>query len=102
MEWVLVAILGVLVVLFFWLYWKALSEGRALRNYALLVLLDEGVYAVQRKGLTDLVRSIEAKDAADLGFKVYQSLDRLAERLRNTMLGVNGLRWKLKTSGQSR
>jgi hypothetical protein len=51
--------------------------------------------------LSDVVQSIEAKNAADLGLKVNLLLNRLAERLRDTMLGVAGLLWKLKNSGQS-
>jgi hypothetical protein len=99
MEWVIIGVLAVLLLLFISLYRRSLSEGRALGNYALLLLLDEGVYAVQRKGLFDLVPTIDAKNAVDLGFKVNTSLDHLAERLRhNTPLGVVGMLWKLKNT----
>jgi hypothetical protein len=96
MAWVIVAVLSGLLLLWHSLYWRALKEGRVLRNYALL--LDEGVYAVQRKGLHDLVQSISAKNAGDLGAQVNLSLDHLAARLGHTLLGVNGLLWKLKNS----
>jgi hypothetical protein len=98
MAWVIAAVLGGLLLLWHSLYWRALREGRVLRNSALLLLLDEGVYGVQRQGLHDLVRSIDAKNAGDLGAQVNLSLDHLAARLGHTLLGVNGLLWKLKNS----
>jgi hypothetical protein len=99
MAWMIaVAVLALLVVLFHTLYWRALTEGRHLRNYALLILLDETVYAAQRRGLSDLVQSIDAKNAGELGSKVNLALDSLAARLGHTLLGVAGLLWKLKNS----
>ena len=98
MAWVIVAVLGGLLILWHALYWRALTEGRVLRNYALLLLLNEDVYAVQRKGLHDLVRSLAAKNAGDLGAQVHLSLDHLAARLGDALLGVNGMLWKLKNS----
>jgi hypothetical protein len=97
MEWIIGALV-ISVVLLIALYRKSLGEGRHLRNYALLILLDDSVYAAQRKGLSDLVRSIDAKNAGDLGLKVNLALDKLAARLGHTLLGVAGLLWKLKNS----
>ena len=98
MAWVIVAaVLGVILGYCVG-YWRAVREGRLLRNYALLLLLDERAYTVQRKGLHDLVQSINAKNAVDLGAQVHLSLDNLAARLAPTMLGVGGLLWKLKNS----
>jgi len=99
MAWIVATVvLALLVVLYHTLYWKALTESRHLRNYALLILLDESVYATQRKGLSDLARSIDAKNAGELGSKVNLALDSLAARLGHTLLGVAGLLWKLKNS----
>lgn len=98
MGWIIAGALAIAVVLFFTLYWKALTEGRHLRNYALLILLDELVYAAQRKGLSDLVQNIDAKNAGELGSRVNLALDGLAARLGHTLLGVAGLLWKLKNS----
>jgi hypothetical protein len=63
-------ILGAVALLFVHLYRTALRENRALANYALLILLDDGVCGVQRKGLADVVKSIDAKNAGELGIKV--------------------------------
>jgi hypothetical protein len=99
MAWIIATVvLALLVVLYHTLYWKALTEGRHLRNYALLILLDESVYGAQRKGLSDLVHSLDAKNAGDLRIKVSLALDQLAARLGHTLLGVAGLLWKLKNS----
>jgi hypothetical protein len=97
MEWI-VGLLTLVVVVLIAIYRRSLTEGRHLRNYALLILLDEKVYAAQRKGLSDLVQSIDAKNAGELGSKVNLALDSLAARLGHTLLGVAGLLWKLKNS----
>lgn len=97
MEW----IAGTFVLLFvvqIAVYRKSLQEGHALANYALLILLDETVYATQRRALADLVRNIDAKNAGDLGTQVNVSLIQLARRLGHTLLGVSGLLWKLKNA----
>jgi hypothetical protein len=74
MEWVIIAVLGVLFVLSHTLYWRALSKGRTLRSYALWLLLDEEAYAVQRQGLRDLVHCTDARDAGGLSIKVELEL----------------------------
>ena len=89
--------IAVVAVLFIHLYRMALRENRALTNFALLILLDEKVYAAQQKGLTDLVQSIDARNARELGGKVYLATTQLAARLSGTVLGTNGLLWKRKT-----
>jgi hypothetical protein len=88
--------LAALLVLFIVLYRKALYESRVFGHYTLMLLLDDGVCAMQRKGLTDLVRSLDANSAGNLFPMVKLSLDRLAERLNINPLGVAGLLWKLK------
>jgi hypothetical protein len=97
MSWMVASIiLGVVALLFIHLYRIALRENRALARYALMLLLDDGVCAFQRKGLADLVKSIEAKNAGELGPKVYLATTQLAERLSINPLGVAGLLWKLR------
>jgi hypothetical protein len=97
MEWI-VGALALVVVLLVTLYRKSIRECNHLTNFALLILLDERVYAAQRKGLADLVHTIEAKNAGDLGGRVNLALIQLAERLGDTMLGTAGLLWKLKNT----
>ncbi len=100
MAWIIATVvLALLVVLYHTIYWKALTEGRHLRNYALLILLDELVYVAQRKSLSDFVRTTDAKNAGDLKIKVSLAVDSLVERLGDkTLLGVAGLLWKLRNS----
>jgi hypothetical protein len=102
MLWLTIA-LGVLLLLFFALYRRSLSESQALSNYALLILLDDQVRDAQRKGLRDFVRSTDAKNALELGAKVNLSVAQLAHRLNDTMLGTNGMLWQLRTAaGESK
>jgi hypothetical protein len=77
-------------------YRKSLDESRNLTNYALLILLDEGVCDAQRKALADFVHTIDARNAADLGAKVNLATTQLAARLGHTLLGTAGVLWKLK------
>ena len=94
MLWVAI-IFGVLLVLFVALYRRSVKESQALTDYALLILLDENVYAAQKNGLKQLVKTIDAKDAYDLGLKVLLALTPLAAKLRNP-LATSGLLWKLR------
>jgi hypothetical protein len=96
MEWWIVAALAGLALLLIQMYRLALREVRALTNYALLMLVDEGVYAAQRASLVAFVRASEAKNAGELGGEAYLATGRLAAKLSHTVLGVNGLLWKLK------
>jgi hypothetical protein len=98
MEWI-AGVLAVLLILFIALYNRSLKESRQLTNFALLILLDEGICAAQRKALTDLVRTIDARNAGDLGMKVNLATTQLAARLGHTLLGTAGLLWKLRTGG---
>jgi hypothetical protein len=96
MEWWIVGALIMVVIVLISIYRISLRESRTLTNYALLILLDETVHAAERKGLADLVRAIDAKDAGELGVKVNIATAQLAERLSGTRLGTYGLLWKLK------
>jgi hypothetical protein len=90
-------VVTILLVLTFWIYWKSLSDSRALRSYALLILLDEGVYHAQRQGLIQLVETSSAKSANELATKVMLSVDDLANRLAKTSTpGVHAGLWQIK------
>lgn len=95
MVWAVVA-LAVLCVVLWSLYKRSMRESRSLANYALLLLLDEKVYTAQKSGLHQLVTSLDASGASDLGPKVNLSLSKLALSLENTILGVAGMLWQLK------
>jgi len=47
--------------------------------------------------LIAFVRASEAKNAGELGGQPYLATGRLAGKLSHTVLGVNGLLWKLKS-----
>jgi hypothetical protein len=97
MEWWIVAALAVVLLVQIKVYRLALAENRALTNYVLLMLLDGKVQGVQRASLVEFVHATDAKNAGDLGIKVRLATESLATKLYgNTLLGVNGMLWKLK------
>ena len=99
MEWIigiLAIIVLLLITLLITLYRMAIRESSLLSNYALMILLDGKVYTAQCKGLVNLVHSIEAKTAYELGAHVNIATIQLAKGLEGTRLDVAGLLWKLK------
>ena len=96
MEWWIIGALTVAVVTLIAIYRRSLRESRGLANLVLLILLDQKIHAAQSKGLVDLVGGIDAKNAGELGGKVYLATCELAERLSGNPLGTAGLLWKLK------
>jgi hypothetical protein len=101
MDWWISGALGVVVLILIAIYRRSLRETRFIAHYLLLILLDEEVYAVQRKALANFVRATDAKNAAELGGKTYDGTCQLAEKLSIDMLAVNRLLWKLKTDAAS-
>jgi hypothetical protein len=98
MEWLITGVLAVVVVILIAIYRRSLRESRGLANLVVLILLDPKIHEAQTKGLADLVRGIDAKNAGELGGKVYLATCELAERLSGNSLGTAGLLWKLKTN----
>ena len=98
--WLVVCVLGLLVVLFHRLYWRALSERRQLVNLLILVLLKDDVREKQHSGLVDFIATCNAKSAAELGSAANLALTDLAMRLGGNTLGVAGMLWQVKR-GQS-
>jgi hypothetical protein len=101
MEWWIIAALAVALLIMISVYRIALRENRALTNFVLLVLLDSKVYEAQRASVAEFVRAIEAKSAADLGIKTALATQSASLKLAHTVLGTNGLLWKLKQSARS-
>jgi len=97
MEWVIIGVLAVAVLILISIYRRSLRESRGLANLVHLILLDSKVYETQSKGLVDLVRRTDAKNAFELSGKVYLATCELGERLSSNTLGTAGLLWKLKT-----
>jgi hypothetical protein len=68
MEWWIIAVLIGAALLLIQMYRLALREVRALTNYALLMLVDQGVYATQRASLVAFVRASEGKECERIGW----------------------------------
>ena len=88
MEWLIIGVLAVVVLILISIYRRSLREGRGLANLVVLILLDPKVHEAQTKALADLVRGIDAKNAGELGGKVYLATCELAERLSGNSLGT--------------
>jgi len=71
-------------------------ENRQLKDYVLLILLDEGIHKVQRQSLIEFVHRNDAKNAMELGWNVRQAAQSLALKYSDNALGINGLLWGLK------
>jgi hypothetical protein len=97
MEWLIVGVLAVVVVILISIYRRSLRESRGLANLVVLILLDPKVHEAQSKGLVDVVHRIHAKNAGELGGRVFLAICELAERMSDNSLGTAGLLWKLKT-----
>jgi len=79
--------------------WTALMTVMGeLTNFALLSLLDDYAPAQQRKALVELVTATDAKNAGELGQKVFVAAsNKLAAAPIAIWPGTYDLLWKLKT-----
>ena len=97
MYWIVIAILALIALTFFLLYWRGVKARLYLRCFLIQLLLDEETYEFQKEGLKKLVLNTQAKDAMELGHRVNNSIDRLARGIgSNTILASRGLLWKTK------
>ena len=96
MEWWIIGALAVVALVLISVYRIALRENRALTNFLLLILLDPKAHEAHRASLVEFVRATDAKNAGDLSIKTALATQSAAAKLHHTMLGVNGLLWKLK------
>jgi hypothetical protein len=97
MEWILIALLIIALTICISIYRRSINESRALRSFAILILLHDKVYQTQKSGIIELVCGIKAKDAADLNTKVMLSFDELALRLASSSVGgAHASLWQLK------
>jgi hypothetical protein len=94
MEWWIIGALVVVVVILIAIYLRSLRESKGLANLVLLILLDQKIHATQSKGLADLVRGIDAKNAGELGGKVYVATCELAESLSAWSRPGRRIRWQ--------
>ena len=101
--WLLIGVLGngalgIVIVTVFSIYWRSLSENRALTTYLLAMTLHETVYQSQRENLAKFIMMIEAKDPLDLKTQMSARTQEMAQRVENTMspIVIDRL-WKLRT-----
>ncbi len=95
--WWLIGVLGIIIVTLFSIYWRSLSESRALTNYLLAMTLHETVYNSQRENLAKFIMELEAKDPIDLKTQVSTRTGEMAQRVEKTMspMVIDRL-WKLE------
>lgn len=98
MAWWIAGGLGLLLLLFFKLYWQALTETQQLVNLLVLVLLDEKVHGAQRGALLDYITKSDAKNASELGAATNQVMPNHAMTMRGNTLGVAGLLWQVRAA----
>lgn len=94
--WLIGAILALLLVNFYKLYWRALSDSRQLVNFLVLVLLKDDVREKQRANLVAFIANSNANGAAEIGTAVNLALTDLAVRMKDNTLGVAGILWEVK------
>ena len=90
--------LGIIIINLFAIYWRSLSESRALATYLLAMTLHDAVYKSQRENLAKFIMMLEAKDPIDLKTKMSVRTGEMAQRVENTMtpMVIDRL-WKLRT-----
>ena len=98
MSWILV-VPSVLAILFFVLYWKALSETNAIRAMYIMAVLDSEVCQGQRENITSYLKTITATDAMGVSKQFVVALDSMANKLAESakgsiLLGAHSALWQ--------
>jgi hypothetical protein len=97
MAWWIAGFLGLLVALFFHLYWRAMAETRQVVSLLVLVLLDPKARDAQRTALLDYITRSDAKNAGELGSAVNLAMPNHAMNInRGNTLGVAGILWQAR------
>src|SRR5262249_39544566 len=74
-------IMSVIAVNFIWLYRKAVGDGHALRQHALVLLMEEGAYLSQREALRRLVARMDGvENPTQLWLRACRALDNEAQK----------------------
>jgi hypothetical protein len=97
MEWWLIGLMALVIVTLVAIYRKSLQENRVLAHYAIILLLHDGIYRDHQTKLAQYVSALDAKNAFDLGSKVYIAVGNMAAQLKDSMALAAGLLWDLKT-----
>jgi hypothetical protein len=97
MEWWIIGGLVIVVLILSTLYRRSLNENRSVVHYELILLLHDGIYRDHRAKLAQHVASLDAKNAYDLGTKVYVATGNMAAQIRDSGALAAGLLWDLKT-----
>jgi len=97
MEWLLIGLMAIVIVVLVAVYRKSLQENRALAYYAIILLLHDGICRDHQAKLAQYVSTLDAKNAYDLGSKVYIAIGNMAAQIRDGMTLSAALLWDLKT-----
>lgn len=98
MAWWVAGVLGLLLLLTFNIYWRALKETRQVQQLLVLVLLDPKARDAQRTALLDYITRSDAKNAGELGSAVNLVLpNHAAKIMHDNVPGIAGLLWKART-----
>ena len=95
--------MAVIAVIFIWLYRIAVSEGHALRQHALILLMEEGAYLSQREALRRLVAQMDGvENPTQLWLRACQALDNEAQQaLKKTRPDIAaGLLWHMRNTAR--
>jgi hypothetical protein len=96
-------IMSVIAVNFIWLYRKAVGEGHALRQHALVLLMEEGAYLSQREALRRLVAQMDGvENPTQLWLRVCHVLDKEAQHARKKTRPdiAAGLLWHMRNTAR--
>jgi hypothetical protein len=85
MEWWIIGALIIALIVMITVYQRSLRENRAVVHYAIILLLHDGIHRDHRAKLAEYVASIDAKNAFDLGAKVYVAMGNMAFQIRDSM-----------------
>jgi hypothetical protein len=97
MEWWIIAGMAVVIINLIAIYRRSLRENSALAHYATIILLHDGIRQDHQTKLAQYVASVEAKNAFELGTKVYLAMGNMAFQIKDSIALAAGLAWDLKT-----
>jgi hypothetical protein len=96
-------IMLVIAVNFIWLYRKAVGEGHALRQHALVLLMEEGAYLSQREALRRLVAQMDGvENPTQLWLRACRALDSEAQQAQKKTRPdiAAGLLWHMRNTAR--
>jgi hypothetical protein len=96
-------IMSVIAVIVIWLHRIAVSKGHALRQYVLVVLMEEGAYLSQREALRRLVAQMDGvENPTQLWLRACRALDsEVQQAQKKTRPDIAaGLLWHMRNTAR--